>query len=105
MSTEVLVALIALVSGGGLTGLIAKLLEARKQKAEIKDKEVDSRIEAWQRLSTKHEARIDEMEKKLDAADDEIQSLESYIFKLEQIIAKLDPVLTLPERAVVKDKR
>ena len=96
MNTEVIVAIIAVISGGALTGIINAIQERSKNKGEQQSKEIDDRIRAWQQISEKHEARIAQLERRLEAFKKDIYSLDRYILSLEQIILKAG--LELPPR-------
>ncbi|MCL2774358.1 MAG: DUF3450 domain-containing protein [Oscillospiraceae bacterium] len=96
MSPEIITALIAIVSGGGLTALIKVLLDYTKQRHTAHEKEVDDRITAWQQISSKNENRIEILEQNVDSCNNEIKNLERYIFALEQTI--LQAGLNLPIR-------
>ena len=62
MNTEIIIALIAIVSGGGLTAILNIIFEQRKHKREIHVKETDDRINEWKKISEKNESRIIELE-------------------------------------------
>jgi len=98
MNQEVIIALAAIVSGGGLTALLSKIFERKKQKQETKDKHIDDRIAAWQKISDRNEGRLEQLEKKIEIYDKQIKLLERYILLLEQVMIKAVPPLEIPER-------
>ena len=98
MSQEIIYALIALVSGGGLTGILSKLFELKNKKKENQDKDVDERIAAWQKISDKNEDKISQLEQKVEVYDRNLSSFERYVMQLEMLLFKADPSIALPER-------
>ena len=98
MNQEIILALIAIVSGGGLTAAINAMISHSKNKRELRDKDIDNRIAAWQKISEKNEDRIGQLEKKVEICNRGCKAHERYILKLEQIILRADPPLELPER-------
>jgi len=98
MSPEIIAALIAVVSGGGLAALINLLLDYKKQQRTTREKNVDDRIAAWQKISDKNERRIEMLEKKIEIYNSDKKSLERYILELEQIIVRANPPLQLPPK-------
>ncbi|MDR1565163.1 MAG: hypothetical protein LBS74_09420 [Oscillospiraceae bacterium] len=102
MSEEVMMALIALVSGGGLTTVIKLLIDNVKSKKEVAQQEIDDRIAAWQRISEKNEERLAMLERKTEIYDRDFIKLERYIVALEQTLLKNVPDTPLPERPVLE---
>ena len=102
MSPEIIVALIAIVSGGALTAFINIFLEHGKQKRAERDKSIDERIAAWQTLSDKNESRLELLEKKVEIYNSDLKSLDRYILVLEQKLLRVDPDNPLPERPVLQ---
>ena len=96
MNQEIITALIAIISGGSLTAAINAMISYSKNKREMRDKNIDDRIEAWQKISEKNEDRIGHLEKKIEACGRDCQIQERYILKLEQIILRAN--LELPGR-------
>lgn len=88
MNQEIILALIALASGGGLTALIKLILDNGKQRNQMMEKNVDARIAAWQKISDKNESRIEHLERKLEIYDMDMKSLEKYVLMLEQTIVR-----------------
>ena len=96
MGTDVVVALIAIVSGGSATAFLNVLLTHTKLRHESHEKDIDERIAAWQKISDRNEERIGELERKLDGCSERMKCLERYILALEQIIVRAGPPLELP---------
>jgi len=103
MNNELIIAVIAIISGGALTGVINALYERSKGKTEMKGKDIDDRIRAWQQISDKNEARIAQLERKLEALEKDIYSLDRYILALEKIISRAE--LELPPRPILERER
>ena len=104
MNTRIALALIAIVSGGGLTALINALFTHTRKKQELRIKDVDERIRAWQQISKKNESRIDQLEQKHELCERNFKKLEHYLLMLEQIMIRADPPLTVPERPDLEEK-
>ncbi|GHU76740.1 hypothetical protein AGMMS49992_22940 [Clostridia bacterium] len=102
MSPELITAIAALISGGGITAGLKILLEHTKDKREARDKEIDARIVAWQTISDKNEGRLTYLERKLEVYERDFRSLERYIRLLEQTIVRAVPPLNLPDRPVLE---
>jgi len=100
MNNEIIIAVIAIISGGALTGVLNALQERNKSKRELQSKEIDDRIRAWQQISEKNEARIAQLERKLEALEKELYSLDRYILALEKIIVRAE--LELPPRPALE---
>jgi hypothetical protein len=98
MNNEIMVSLIALASGGGLTALVNGIVEHGKEKQTQRDKTIDDRIAAWQNISDRNELRIGQLERKLESYDRDFRSLERYVLALEQVIVLAGPPLKLPRR-------
>ena len=94
MNRDVWIALLSVVSGGGVAGVITAMQAAKKGKRE----DIDGRILAWQQISDKHEQRMERMERKLEAMERYIADLERYNLALEKIILRLDPSAEIPPR-------
>jgi len=103
MSNEIIIAVIAVVSGGALTGLLNAFYERSKNKNEQKSKNIDDRIRAWQQLSDKNEVRIAQLERKLEALEKDLYSLDRYILTLEKIILRAE--LEVPPRPSLERER
>jgi hypothetical protein len=102
MNTEIVTALIAIVSGGGLTAFLNTVFARQREKLELRDKDVDQRITVWQTLSEKNEARMNLAEQRLEYCDCNMKNLERYISSLEQIILRNDSSMQLPERPEIQ---
>jgi hypothetical protein len=102
MSEEVILALIAMVSGGGLTAIANTWIEHSKLKRVTREKDIDERITVWQKISEKNESRLELLERKLDSYDRDFRCLERYILSLEQTIVRAGPPLELPERPLLE---
>ena len=98
MSDELLVALISLVSGSGVTALVKIYIDHLKAKQEDYRGSINERIRIWQEMSEKHEARIEILERKLESYERDFRSLERYILSLEQFVLRVDPHSELPKR-------
>ena len=102
MSDEVILALIAMISGGGLTAVANIWIDHSKIKRATREKDIDERIAVWQKISEKNESRLELLERKLDSYDRDFRSLERYILSLEQTIVRAGPPLELPERPLLE---
>ena len=96
MDQEMIMALLAVISGGGLTAAINALVSHSKNKREMRDRNIDDRIEAWQKISEKNEGRIGQLEKKVEECGRDCKIQERYILELEQIIIRAN--LEIPIR-------
>ena len=105
MPTEIIVALVSLVSGGGLTALFKFIVEYTQAKQKALDKNIDDRIEAWQKISEKNESKLEQLERKLESYERDIRSLEKYVQALEFMIARQVPNLDLPERPLLEREK
>jgi hypothetical protein len=104
MSSELLTALIAMISGGGITALIQLFIDNSNKKRKEAGKAIDDRILLWQKMSEKHEGRIHILEKKLESYDRDFWALEQYVILLEQILIRDVPSEQLPERPVLEKR-
>jgi TolA-binding protein len=95
--------LIALVSGGSLTAIIKLLFDHRKGLREAHEKEIDNRIAAWQKISDRNEARLEQLEQKLSSCDRDFRSLERYVLSLEQTIVRAGLPLDLPRPVLERE--
>jgi TolA-binding protein len=102
MNSEIILALIAVISGGGLTAIVNALIEHSKNKKDTKGREIDERIRVWQQISEKNELRMERLEQKLAICERDFHSLEHYILSLEQVIMFADPPLPLPPRPTLE---
>jgi hypothetical protein len=91
-----------MISGGGLSAFMDMWLNHSKTKREIRDKDIDERITAWQRISETNESRLKQYERRIESCDRDFRCLERYILALEQIIVRADPTLELPERPILE---
>ena len=98
MSRDVLIALISIISGGSVAGIITALWGKKRGEHEIRQDDIDSRILAWQQISDKHEQRLERMERKLEALNLDFTDLERYALALEKIILQMDPSVEIPPR-------
>ena len=98
MNRDVWIALLSVISGGGVVGVLNALRENKKGKHDMRREDVDSRILAWQQISDKHEQRMERLERKLEALDRDFTDLERYALALEKIILLFDPSVELPPR-------
>jgi predicted RNase H-like nuclease (RuvC/YqgF family) len=102
MSQEVILAIIAMVSGGGLTAVIKVVIENSKSKREERLREVDDRIATWQKVCEKYEVRLTMLEQKVEIYERDFRSIERYILALEHVIVHANPPLHMPERPVLE---
>jgi hypothetical protein len=93
-----LAALVAMISGGGLTALIKMFIDHSTKKRKEASKEIDDRVLLWRSISEKHEGRIAILEKKLEAYDRDFWVLEQYVILLEQTLIRHVPSERLPAR-------
>ena len=105
-NSEIITAAIAIISGGALTGIINAVHEQRKNKREESARNVDDRIQAWQKISDKNESRMEQLERKLYVCcEKDFHNLDRYADALENLILRLDPTIELPPRpALEQDK-
>ena len=103
MNSEIILAIIGLITGGALTTILNVFFENAKQKRSEVDKNIDDRILAWQKISEKNEERISQLEKKLEIYNNDIKSLERHIAILEQSILRIDPKSKLPKWPVLQN--
>ena len=103
MNTEIIMALIGLVSGGGLTALTGLVLDHMRKNRESEERDIDERIAAWQRISDKNERRIEACESSLECYSRDIKRLERYILELEQIIIRINPCTELPPHPALEN--
>lgn len=102
MYQEIILAVIALISGGGLSAGIKIFLDHIKHKKALRGDEIDDRVMAWQKISQKNEERIERLEIKLELYERDFRSLERYILSLEQTIVRAVPPLELPDRPILE---
>ncbi|MDR3239375.1 MAG: hypothetical protein LBT44_04750 [Clostridiales bacterium] len=102
MIPAVIMAIIGLVSGGGLTALLKIMIDHSQNKRTARDKEIDDRILAWQKISEKTESRVERLEQKLESYERDFRSLERYIQALEHTILRAAPPLDLPARPILE---
>lgn len=90
--------IVALVSGGGLVGIITAIFEYRKSKRTIAHQDVDERISFWENVAKQNDERMKQLELKQEAYDGAIRTLEAHISILEHLIIRNDPDIELPPR-------
>ncbi|MCL2351549.1 MAG: hypothetical protein FWC55_03345 [Firmicutes bacterium] len=93
--------LISFALGGGLIALLKLAFAFSKNKRESREKMIDDRIIAWQTISEKSEARLEELERKLSITERDFRSLERYVATLEQTVSTAAPPVKLPPRPVL----
>ena len=104
-STDVIIAVISLISGGGLVTIVKVLIESKQTNHKAQEKNIDDRIAAWQKISEKNESKLEQLERKMESQERDIRSLEKYIQSLEVIIMRVSPTLDLPERPVLEREK
>lgn len=90
--------IVALVSGGGLVGIITAFFEYRKSKRSSEHQDVDERISFWENVAKQSDERMKALEAKQAVYDDAIRTLETHISVLEHLIIRSDPDIELPPR-------
>ena len=103
MNQDMIITLISLISGGGITALIKVFIDSKKYKRDEKHQETDDRITSWKDISSHYQARIETLEQKLEACNRDISSLENYVNTLERIIlnSTVTPRPELPDRPIL----
>ena len=102
MDQDVILAAIAMVSGGGVTAVIKTLLDHAQRKQKAREKDLDDRIAVWQIMSEKNESRLETLERKLGIYERDFRSMELYILALERTIIRAVPPLNLPQRPIME---
>jgi cell division protein FtsB len=97
---ETIVRLATVLLGGGLATVISVLFRVKKGKHDMQERNIDKRIEGFEKIADRNERRMEQLEKKQMILEGEIMKLEQYAFALERIIIQLDPTVKLPPRPI-----
>jgi hypothetical protein len=102
MSSELMLSIISLISGGGLTAIAKLLIEGIQKKRNERKENVDDRIIAWQKISEREEEKVCILDKKIELYNRDFRRLDRYILELEQIIIRADVPIELPDRPTLE---